>query len=201
MSQDDFSRLKSEVEAVLFSYGDWISKKDIQDTLVVDSELLVTNALKEIQDKFKDGYSFHVENHEDGIRWRMALKEEFSELVSDVVTGTEIPKNVLKVLGVIAYEQPITKTRLSEILGKSVKQEVGYLYRNKFLSYEKHGIGKYYKVTKKFYDYFKLEETEDFRAQANKSISTYLEEPITKNEESNDEKEVSSSDDEENISK
>ncbi len=198
MSQDDFSRLKAEVEAVLFSYGDWISKKDIQDTLVVDSELLVTNALKEIQEKFKDGFSFHVEEHEDGVKWRMALKEEFSELVSEVVTGTEIPKNVLKVLGVIAYEQPVTKTRLSEILGKSVKQEVGYLYRNKFLSYEKHGIGKYYKVTKKFYDYFKLEETEDFRAQANKSITTYLEEPISqeesvqKNEESQDSQENSS---------
>ena len=177
MSQEDFSKIKSEVEAVLFSYGDWIAKKDIKETLQIDSQLLLDNALKELKEKFKEGYAFHIEEHEDGLHWKMALREEYSDLVSDVVTGTEIPKQVLKVLSVIAYEQPVTKTRLSEILGKSVKQEISYLYRNKFLSYEKHGIGKYYKVTKKFYDYFKLEEGEDFREAANKSISTFLQEP------------------------
>lgn len=202
MSQEDFSKIKEEVEAILFSYGDWISKKHIQETLQVDSELLITNALEELKQKFNQGYSFHIEHNEESSHWKMALKEEYSELVSEVVAGTEIPQNVLKVLSVIAYEQPVTKTRLSEILGKSVKQEISYLYRNKFLSYEKYGIGKYYKVTKKFYDYFKLEENEDFREQANKSIKTFLEE-TPKDLEKNDSAESSqdTSNEEENTSK
>lgn len=40
----------------------------------------------------------------------------------------------------------------------------------------KKGNGKYYKVTKKFYDYFKMDENEDFRDKANKNINEYLEE-------------------------
>ena len=177
MSSESYEEIKNSVEAILFSYGDWISVRDIQNTLGVDSELMIKNALDEVSKKFSSGYSFKVEE-EDG-KWRMALWEDYSDLVSGVITGTEIPKQALKVLGVIAYEQPVTKTRLSEILGKSVKQEISYLYRNKFLSYQKYGNGKYYKVTKKFYDYFKLEEDEDFRGQVNKSINVFLDESLT----------------------
>lgn len=177
MSNDnDFESLKLKVEAILFSYGDWISLHDILDTLGMDSELMITNSLKELQDKYKSGHSFSIEQN-DGGKWRMALTDEYSEIVTELISGTEIPKSVLKVLSVIAYEQPVTKTRLSEILGKSVKSEVEYLYKAKFLSYEKHGVGKYYKVTKKFYDYFKIDEGGDFRSEANKNINTYLIEP------------------------
>jgi segregation and condensation protein B len=176
MSKQDFEEVKSKVEAILFSYGDWISPKDIMSSLSLDSELLVKNSLKELETKYKEGYPFSVQT-DDNSKWRMALKPEYEELVSDLITNVEIPQKVLKVLSIIAYEQPVTKTRLAEILGRSVKQEISYLYRNKFLSYEKRGIGKYYRVTKKFYDYFKIEQDqEDFRDIANKNISEYIEE-------------------------
>lgn len=192
MTQDDskgFELLRLQTEALLFSFGDWLSIKDIAHTLMVDSEMMVKNALGELEQKYKEGFSFTIEKNDDN-KYRMALKSDFSDLVSDLISGTEIPQNVLRVLSVIAYEQPVTKTRLSEILGKSVKTEVEYLYRNKFLSYEKNGIGKYYKVTKKFYDYFKLDEDEDFRDQANKSIQTFLEDipNLEENTENLDEK-------------
>ncbi len=174
MSDKNFDQVKSQVEAILFSYGDFVTVTDMMHTLELDSELLINNALKELQEKYKEGFPFQVEQNENG-KWRMALKDEYAELVGEMISGTEIPTNVLKVLSVIAYEQPVTKTRLSEILGKSVKDEVNYLYRNKFLSYEKQGIGKYYRVTKKFFDYFKLDEDEDFRSRANKDITTFLE--------------------------
>lgn len=153
MTVNNFNELKIKVEGILFSYGDWISPKDIMSCLKLDSEAIVKNILKELEIRYKEGYSFHIEEKEDGT-WRMALKEDYADLVTDLISGVEIPQGALKVLSVIAYEQPVTKTRLSEILGRSVKEDVNYLYRNKFLSYEKVGIGKYYRVTKKFYDYF-----------------------------------------------
>ena len=185
MTQDSFTDLHFKIEAILFSYGDYISLREIQQTLDLDSEMMAKNALQDLQEKYKEGYSFHIVQNEEG-KYRMSVKDDYADLLSDMISGTEIPANVLKVLSVIAYEQPVTKTRLSEILGKSVKNEVNYLYRNKFLSYQKQGIGKYYKVTKKFYDYFKLEKGEDFRDAANKSITTFLEEvpgPIQDTEE------------------
>lgn len=182
----DFDELKLKLEAVLFSYGDYISLDSIKSLLLIEDEVLLQKALDEVIFKFEKGYSFKVEYDEieEMIenkpilkkRWRMALKEEYNDLITDFVSGFEMPKSALKVLSVIAYEQPVTKTRLSEILGKSVKEDVNYLYKAKFLTYEKNGIGKYYRVTKKFYDYFKMDEKVDFRAEANKSMKVVLEE-------------------------
>lgn len=171
MSQDEFL---VKVEAILFSYGNWISESDLQETLGVESEKKIKESLESLKEKYKEGFPFNVQE-DDRKRWRMALKDDFQSLVTELVAGTEIPADSLKVLSVIAYEQPITKTRIAEILGRSATKEVAYLYRNKFLSYQKHGIGKYYRVTKKFYDYFNLEEDEEFRDTANKNIATFLE--------------------------
>lgn len=175
MSQTTNEELKNKIEAILFSYGDWISIQEIKETLKIESETQTKKILNELKEKFKDGYTFTIQNEDT--KWKMALKEQYEDIVSDLISGTEIPHNVLKVLSIIAYEQPVTKTRLSEILGKSVKSEVAYLYKRKFLSYEKKGIGKYYRVTKKFHDYFKIDENKDFRQEANKKINMFIKEP------------------------
>jgi len=184
-SNEDLNLIKAKVEAILFSYGDFIDFNAIKDLLRITSDELLIQALDEVSKKFETGYSFRVESGEfelqehTGIikvrKWKMALKEEFNDLITDFVSGFEMPKSALKVLSVIAYEQPVSKTRLSEILGKSVKEDVNYLYKAKFLTYEKNGIGKYYRVTKKFFDYFKMDENIDFRAEANKSMKVILE--------------------------
>ncbi len=182
MSNDNFDIVKTKVEAILFSYGDWISANEIMLALSLDSELLINRSLKELYDKYLEGFPFIIEDNSDG-KWRMALKKEYEDVVSDLISNIEIPKPVLKVLSVIAYEQPISKTRLFEILGKSVKVEVDFLYKAKFVYYEKKGIGKYYKLTKKFYDYFKIDENDDFRDKVNKNITHFLEEEPVKSEE------------------
>lgn len=173
---NNINDINMKVEAVLFSYADWVTPNEIKTALEVDSGKLIESTLKELKEKYKEGYSFVVEEAEDG-RWRMVLREEYQEAISELVSGVEIPKPVLKVLSIIAYEQPITKTRLSEIVGRYVKPEVDYLYKAKFINYEKVGIGKYYKVTKKFFDYFKIDNEEEFRNAANKTMKTFLEEP------------------------
>lgn len=176
-NENNFDEIKAKVEAILFSYGDLISATEIMHAINLDSELMINNALKELEEKYKEGFAFYV-SCEDG-KWKMSLKEKYEEVVQELVSGIEIPKPVLKVLSIIAYEQPVTKTRLAEILGKSAKEQVAYLYKTKFVKYEKRGIGKYYSVTKKFFDYFKLDEDEDFRAKANKTITNYLKEDET----------------------
>ena len=145
MVKEDFTEMNLKIEAILFSYGDWVSIPEIMDVLNIDSETLVKNSLSELITKYKENYSFIIETDETG-KYRMALKDEYEELVSSLITGTEIPRNVLKVLSVIAYEQPVTKTRLAEIIGRYVKQEVDYLFKAKFINYEKVGIAKYYRM-------------------------------------------------------
>lgn len=166
------SQLEYQIEALLFSYGDFLSIKELQTTLHEESELKIKDALKNLQKKFEEGFSFMI--LEENGRYKMKIKEEFDTLCSDLVANLEIPQHYLKVLSVIAYEQPVSKTRLAEIIGKNVQSEIAYLYRNKFLSYQKIGIGKFYRVTKKFYDYFQLEEDEDFKKTADSNITTFF---------------------------
>ncbi|MFP4402435.1 MAG: SMC-Scp complex subunit ScpB [Candidatus Nanoarchaeia archaeon] len=164
--------LESQIEALLFSYGDFLSIKELQTTLHEESEMKMKDAMKNVQKKFQEGFSFEV--IEENNKFKMKIKEEFDTLASDLIANLEIPQHILKVLSVIAYEQPVSKTRLAEIIGKNVQSEIAYLYRNKFLSYQKVGIGKYYRVTKKFFDYFQLEEDEDFKKTADGSITTFF---------------------------
>lgn len=182
MSEDSKKLFLKNVEAILFAYGDWISVEEIKDALSANSIKQVENSLNELERKYDDSFSFSVVSDSLG-RWKMSLKEEHEDIVTNLISGVEIPKNVLKVLSVIAYEQPVSKTRLSEILGRAVKQEVDYLYKAKFVDYEKKGIGRYYRVTKKFFDYFKIEDQENFRKTANKKLKTFLEEPTQENQE------------------
>lgn len=164
--------LEQQIEGLLFSYGDFLSIKELQTTLDEESELKIKEAIKNVQEKFKEGFSFQI--IEENGNYKMGLHSEFETLASDLIANLEIPQHILKVLSVIAYEQPVSKTRLAEIIGKNVQSEIAYLYRNKFLSYEKVGIGKFYRVTKKFYDYFQLEEDEEFRNTAENNITTYF---------------------------
>jgi len=190
MSKDNnIIEIQNKVEAILFSYGEWVTVHELMEVLKVDSEIMIKNALEEVKSKFESGFSFKV--IEEDNRFRMVLIVDYESVVEDLVSGVEIPQKILKVLSVIAYEQPVTKTRLSEILGRYVKEEVDYLYKHKFISYEKKGIGKYYKVTKKFFEYFNLDETDDFRNKANHNINTHFKEETEliseENEENNSE--------------
>jgi len=176
---EDLNIIKEKIEAILFSYGEWLSITEIKNVLKVDSQNIIKNAIKDLELKFNEGYSFKIINEDD--KYRMILKKEYEELVEELISGVEIPKKVLKVLSVIAYEQPVSKTRLAEIIGKYVKEEVDYLFKHGFISYEKRGIGRFYKVTKKFYEYFNL-DNDDFREKANKNITSFLEEEIVSKE-------------------
>ena len=176
---ENFKQIKINIEAILFSYGDWLSVKEISNVLDLENEKVTLNALAEVRKKFAKGFTFQIEES-DVAGWRMVLKSEHEDLVTSLISDVEIPQATLKVLSIIAYEQPVTKTRLGEIIGRTVKTDVEYLYKHKFLSYEKVGIGKYYRVTKKFYDYFKLDANIEFRKQAEDSINTFLEEPVSK---------------------
>ena len=171
--------LELKVEGLLFSYGDWMSVEEMGKTLEGSSSNLIKKALEQIRKKFEEGFSFRL--IEDDVKgFKFSLNEEFEPLVERLVSKVEIPPKTLKVLSMVAYEQPITKTRLSELLGRGVIKELDYLRRNKFVSYEKRGIGRYYKVTRKFYDYFQLEEKE-FDDKIKQSVTTKIQEPTLEN--------------------
>lgn len=152
------AKLIDKIEAVLFSSGDWVSQDKIKDIVGSNNVLASLNLLKK---KFGENFSFEVQKNDLG-EWRMCLKDEFSD-TSPKILSQEIPKKTLKVLSIIAYEQPISKTNLAKILGRYAKEDFDFLYKRGFIVYSKKGNGKYYKVTSKFYNYFNLNDSKSFR--------------------------------------
>jgi segregation and condensation protein B len=163
--------LNLQIEAILFSYGDFVNISLIQETLCIDRNEII-NSLKKLQKKYDDeGRSFKI--FQEGDKYKMGLKDEFQELINEILSKTEIPLNNLKVLSIIAYESPITKTKLNKILGKSVIDEINQLHRQGFIQFKKKGIGKYYKVTNKFFEYFKIDKNKKLREELNKKLTEF----------------------------
>ncbi len=161
-----------KIEAILFSYGDFVNIDLIQETLNITKEK-VTNSIKNITEKYNNiDFSFQIFCEND--KYKMGLKEEYQEIINDILSRTESPPTHLKVLSIIAYEGPLTKTGLNKILGKSVIDEIISLHSQGFIQYKKKGIGKYYKVTQKFFDYFKI-NSENLREDLNKKLINFSE--------------------------
>ena len=57
--------LTFKVEAVLFSYGDWITIDEIKDAVGEKTDSKVKKCLSDLLEKYKEGYSFRVENEDD----------------------------------------------------------------------------------------------------------------------------------------
>ena len=161
-------------EAILFSYGDFVEIEEIEKLLNVNSSK-VKKLSKELQEKYiSQNHSFEILFEDNKVK--MSIKKEFQNLINSFLTKDELSNKILKTLSIIAYEGPLTKTKLSQILGRVVFDDVEYLYKNKFIDYRKKGIGKHYFVTNKFYDYFNIEKEVNLRENLNKKITEYIEE-------------------------
>ena len=160
---------KLKVEAILFSYGDFVEISEIVSLLEI-SEKKVRVYLNELKSDYNSqNHSFEILLEDS--RVKMSIKENFQNLINSFLTKEEIPKKILKTLSIIAYEGPLTKTRLSDILGRVVLEDIEFLYRNKFIDFRKKGIGKYYFVTSKFYDYFKIDKENNLRKMFNEKLN------------------------------
>jgi len=180
MTDKKAEKLMLKLEASLFSYARWVNVDELKDVLKTTPSA-VSKALLELQKKYESGFAFQIEKNSEG-QWKMSLKPEYEDLAEELISGIEIPKPMLKVLSLIAYEQPITKTGLNRLMGRSILEELEFLYKHKFINYEKKGIGKYYRVTSKFYEYFKLEGRDEFLKKANDSMHQHVEEAISDSE-------------------
>ena len=54
----DKEKIKNNIEAILFSYGDWISIEEIQNSLGLENQKPITSSLAKIQTKFKAIFCF-----------------------------------------------------------------------------------------------------------------------------------------------
>lgn len=114
------SEIKSIIEAIMFSYGEPLSIKDLN--LAINEEL----APKEIEIMLDILIEEYKENNRGiniiklGDKYQMCSNPEYSDFIKKIIEPTRkktLSQATLETLIIVAYKQPITKTEIESIRG------------------------------------------------------------------------------------
>jgi segregation and condensation protein B len=139
-SQDEIS---ARIEAALYSAGRPLS---------VDE--LIRALMKKTKTVFK---AIEIDQLEDG-SFVFQLKAEYIPVIRKFASQPLVSGGALKTLSYVTYEQPVLSRRLVQIRGSQVYSHLKELERVGFIQHEKVGRLKIFKTSKKFQDYFGIED-------------------------------------------
>ncbi len=144
-----------KLEALLFASGKYLSEEE----LVVLSKIpknKIKKELKKLKDKYSDAdTSLAIFEDVDG--WKLNVKEEYTDVIKEVVSDAEMPRSVMETLAVIAYKNPVLQSEVKDIRGSSIYDHIPLLEKKGFVTREKQGRTYKIKLTSKFHDYFDIE--------------------------------------------
>ncbi|MDR3264027.1 MAG: SMC-Scp complex subunit ScpB [Clostridiales bacterium] len=118
------------LEAVIFTAGKGISKKEINEKMpgVTPDEL--NAALRELKKKYSGVSGVRFVTYNDKVQF--SSNPEYGDIVTDILTPIkekELSKTLLEVLSIIAYKQPVTRLDIEEIRGVSSEYAVTMLQK------------------------------------------------------------------------
>ncbi|MDG6219830.1 MAG: SMC-Scp complex subunit ScpB [Candidatus Thermoplasmatota archaeon] len=150
------------VEAALFSAGKALAVREMAEaTGLDDSE--VRKALKKII-RIYGARETALAVMKVGPKYQMQLKEEFVEPTRDVAPK-DMPKDIVKTLSLIAYYQPISQSRLADMVGGKVYAHVKELVQTGLVTSKTRGRTKSLSTTQLFLEKFGInaKNTEEVR--------------------------------------
>ncbi len=148
--------LANKIEAVLYMYGKPVTIARIRKILKSKEEE-TEKAIKELFSRYeKSPGSLVVIRHKD--RLMLTVKEEYSELVKRFVKEIELQKAVVETLAMIALNEPILQSRLSDVRGSSASEHVRELDRIGFIRRTREGRSFRIELSKKFFEYFDIDK-------------------------------------------
>ena len=145
-----------KIEAVLFSSGKYLTEDKLMSILKIDKRAL-NRALKDLKAHYDNAdTSLKLFNEESS--WKLNVKEEYSDVVREIVSDLELPKPVMETLAFIAYRSPVIQSDVIEVRGVTAYDHIGFLEDKKFITREKHGRSYKVKIAERFHDYFDVED-------------------------------------------
>ncbi len=112
--------IKNVVEALIFSSGTPLSKKDIVEKIPELTPARLTSVVKELQKKYS-GESGILLLEFNG-KLQFSSNTAYGDVIAEILAPLrerQLSKTLLEVLSTIAYRQPITRLELEEMRGKS----------------------------------------------------------------------------------
>ena len=155
-NEDEHVKNKAKVEALLFATNGLTVDEIVKRTGIHKRE--VRKILEELELEYLDASKgVHVVN--EGDVWKMSVKPEHTPNVKDLLPP-EMPKGLLKTLAVIAANKPIKQSTVVKIRGNKAYGHIKKLEKMGFITSEKKGLTQILDLTEKFFEYFKVVESE-----------------------------------------
>ncbi|DAC56335.1 MAG TPA: SMC-Scp complex subunit ScpB, partial [Candidatus Poseidoniaceae archaeon] len=109
-------QLDTLLEATLFGAGRSMSVTELCDSLGYDEDEML-DCLYSLRSTLKRRRGGALQIAEVGDRWAIEVKPDIAEHLPKEAK-TELPKKLLKAASLIAYHQPMSQSRLVELLGQ-----------------------------------------------------------------------------------
>lgn len=147
--------LDEKVEAILYASESPMSVADIAMVLGENKETVMKVLKTLIKAYHKRKTSLDIVR--TGIRYKMQLKNEYSDIVTPV-SKREVSNLELKILGFVAANANCMRGDIVSHFGDRSRDPLQGLVHRKFLNARKYRNTELYSVTKEFYRYFNIDK-------------------------------------------
>ncbi|VVB51334.1 Segregation and condensation protein B [uncultured archaeon] len=147
---------KATLEAALFSSAEPITLKEIADLAQLTKPQAV-RLLEELKLEYITRQSgIEIISNEDA--YSMRVRSDLDGKVSHLITETDMPQAMLKVLAIIAVEEPMIQSALVKLRGNRTYTYLDRLEEMELILRRKKGKTKEIYTTPKFRQYFHIED-------------------------------------------
>lgn len=180
----DFLDKKKKIEAILFATGRFCELDELVKFVSCKDKRELKKILHEIQKEYDDRRS-PIRIIEQDDEFKMVIRDQYLEIIRNVLSNMEISKAVLETLAIIAWKKTILQSDVIKIRGNSAYEHIRELEDLDFITSIKEGVSRKLTLTQKFYDYFNLggeDMTNKMRREEQERLKM-LEEEVKKKEE------------------
>lgn len=157
-------QLDTLLEATLFGAGRSMSVTELCDSLGYDEDEML-DCLYSLRSTLKRRRGGALQIAEVGDRWAIEVKPEIAEHLPKEAK-TELPKKLLKAASLIAYHQPMSQSRLVELLGQKAYDYVRELAQYGMIDRRKNGNTRRLTTTRRFSEAFGCPYTDRKKVKA-----------------------------------
>lgn len=158
------------IEAELFSAAKPVTVTDLQTASGLDART-IRSALKKLIDEYNSS-DRAIEIAKMGPRYAMQVKKEFSKEAGRLA-NLKIPKDVLKTASLIAYYQPVLQSKMFDLIGNRIYDDVKQLIDLGLVRARPKRKSVELTTTKRFIETFGID------ARSRGEVKAWLEERIT----------------------
>mgnify|MGYP006226889349 FL=1 len=157
-------QLDTLLEATLFGAGRSMSVTELCDSLGYDEDEML-DCLYSLRSTLKRRRGGALQIAEVGDRWAIEVKPDIAEHLPQEAK-TELPKKLLKAASLIAYHQPMSQSRLVELLGQKAYDYVRELAQYGMIDRRKDGNTRRLTTTRRFSEAFGCPYTDRKKVKA-----------------------------------